>query len=108
MQDVYYGSLGIPVVTPPNAALLTENPREPILLVESDLLPMMLGAAFQEFRKACPKALVIIIGYLEARQQTAFSAGADAFISKGETPECVATHLQAIAAGIPLVTARSG
>jgi hypothetical protein len=39
---------------------------------------------------------------LDARQQAALSIGADAFISKGETPERVAEHLRTIAASVPV------
>ena len=50
---------------------------------------------------ACPNAIVVVlISPLDARQQAAISAGADAFISKGETPERVAERLQAAAARV--------
>ena len=70
-----------------------------ILLVEWDLLPGVPSNALAGLRKACPAALVIVlISYLDARQQAALSAGADAFISKGETPERVAERLRTVAA----------
>ena len=48
-----------------------------------------------------PAALVIVlISHLDARQQAALSAGADAFISKGETPERVAERLRTAAASV--------
>jgi len=72
-----------------------------MLLIDWDLLPNSATAALDELRKACPAALVIIlISHLDARQQAALSAGADAFISKGETPERVAERLLAVAAGV--------
>jgi len=74
--------------------------RTDILLVDWDLLPSALGAALEELRKTCPPALVIvIISHLDTRQ-AALSAGADAFISKGETPERVAECLRAVAASV--------
>lgn len=77
--------------------------RTDILLVDWDLLPSAPGAALDELRKACPAALVVVlISHLDARQQAALSAGADAFISKGETPERVAEHLRAAAASVLL------
>jgi DNA-binding NarL/FixJ family response regulator len=77
--------------------------RIDILLIDWDLLPSAPGAALEELRTACPTALVIVlISHLEARQQAALSAGADAFISKGETPERVADHLRAVAAKLSL------
>ncbi|MGB7537003.1 MAG: response regulator [Anaerolineales bacterium] len=73
-----------------------------MLLVDWDLLPRSQNAALEELRKACPAALVIVlISHMDARQQAALSAGADAFISKGETPERVAERLRTVAAGVP-------
>jgi len=76
--------------------------RTDMLLVDWDLLPSVAPtAALSELRKACPEALVIVlISHLDARQQAALSAGADAFISKGETPERVAERLRNVAAGV--------
>ena len=67
-----------------------------MLLVDWDLLPFNNpGLALEELRKLCPAALVIIlISHLDARQQAAISIGADAFISKGETPDRVAERLR--------------
>jgi len=75
--------------------------RTDILLVDWDLLPRAPSAALEELRKACPAALVIVlVSHLDARHQAALSAGADAFISKGETPERVAQHLRTAAASV--------
>jgi DNA-binding NarL/FixJ family response regulator len=74
-----------------------------ILLVDWNLLPIAPNAALEKLREACPAALVIVlISHLDARQQAALSAGADAFISKGEMPERVAEHLRAAAASIDI------
>ena len=76
--------------------------RIDMLLVDWDLLPSAPSKALGELRKACPAALVVVlISHLDARQQAALSAGADAFISKGETPERVAERLRTVAASIP-------
>ena len=76
--------------------------RTDILLVDWDLLPSAPGVALEELRRACRGALVIVlISQLDARQQAALSAGADAFISKGETPERVSERLLAVAAVAP-------
>ena len=79
--------------------------RADMLLVDWDLLPNNApNVAIDGLRKACPSTLVVIlINYLDARQQAALSVGADAFISKGETPERVAEHLRTVAAGIPKI-----
>lgn len=81
---------------------LTQAPisRTDMLLIDWELLPTdSPTAALDELRKACPAALVIVlISHLDARQQAALSAGADAFISKGESPERVAERLRAVAA----------
>ena len=59
------------------------------------------GQALAELRLACPTALVIVlISHLDARQQAALSAGADAFISKSEMPERVAERLRAAAGSV--------
>ena len=82
---------------------LTQAPdrNTEILLVDWDLLPISPTAAFEKLRKACPAAMVIVlISHFDARQQAALSAGADAFISKGELPERMAERLRVIAAGI--------
>ena len=56
------------------------------------------GQALAELRIACPTAIVIVlISHLDARQQAALSAGADAFISKSEMPDRVAECLRAAA-----------
>ena len=76
--------------------------RTDILLIDWDLLPRTSPSmALDELRSACPAALIIIlISHLDARQQAALSSGADAFISKGETPERVAECLRAVAASV--------
>ena len=87
------------------AATLAGAPttRTDMLVIDGDLLPASSGAALAELRKACPAALVIVlISHLDARQQAALSAGADAFISKGETPERLAEHLRSVAASVAL------
>ena len=88
------------------AATLADAPgtRLDMLLVEWDLLPINSGVpALTELRAACPSAIVVVlISHLDARQQAALSAGADAFVSKSETPERVAERLRIAAARIPV------
>ena len=77
--------------------------RTDMLLVDWTLLPSEPVVALEELRAACPEALVIVlISHLDARQQAALSAGADAFISKGETPERVSERLRTVAASVPI------
>ena len=72
-----------------------------LLVADWKLLPDAPKAFLVELRKACPKALaIILIGGFEARKKAALSAGADGFISKGDLPERVAEHLSAVAAKI--------
>ena len=73
-----------------------------MLLVDWNLLPRFSPSiALDELRRICPAALVIVlISHLDARQQAALSSGADAFISKGETPERVAERLRSVAASV--------
>jgi DNA-binding NarL/FixJ family response regulator len=75
-----------------------------MLLIDWGLLPADLGvASLAQLRLACPKAIVVVlISHLDARHQAARSIGADAFISKGETPERVSEHLRSVAASIPI------
>ena len=85
------------------ATTLAQAPasRIDMLLIDWDLLPDSPTAALDEIRRTCPAALVIVlISHLDARQQAALSAGADAFISKGETSEHVADRLRAVAASV--------
>ncbi len=74
-----------------------------LLLIDWDLLPGEPRAALEELREVCSSALVIVlISHLDARQQAALSAGADAFISKSETPERVSERLRTVVAGVLL------
>jgi DNA-binding NarL/FixJ family response regulator len=75
--------------------------RTDMLLVDWDILHSAPGEALGELRKVCPAALVIVlISHLDARQQAAISAGADAFISKDEMPERVAERLRTAAGNV--------
>lgn len=68
-----------------------------VLLVDWDLLPANAVSSLSEMRQACSNAVIVVLtSYLDARQQAAQSAGADAFISKGEIPNRLADHLLAI------------
>jgi DNA-binding NarL/FixJ family response regulator len=86
------------------ATTLAQAPvsRTDMLLVDWELLPRISPSkALDDLRKICPAALVIVlISHLDARQQAALSSGADAFISKGETPERVAERLRSVAASV--------
>jgi len=67
-----------------------------MLMVDWDLVAAGSGADLAELRMACPTAVVIVlISHLSAREQAALSAGADAFISKGEMSEQVVERLRA-------------
>jgi DNA-binding NarL/FixJ family response regulator len=86
---------------------ITEIPTGQVdmLLVDWDLLPSEPTSALEKLRMLCPATLVIVlISHLDARQQAALSAGADAFISKGETPERVAERLKLAAGRLPAKT----
>jgi DNA-binding NarL/FixJ family response regulator len=68
-----------------------------MLLVDCGLFPSASVVALEQLRKACPAPLVIVLlSHLDTRQQAALSTGADAFISKGETPELVAERLRTV------------
>jgi|SRR3990172_3337587 len=76
-----------------------------MLVVDWGLLPASPGVALAALRVVCAAALVIVlISHLDARHQAALSAGADAFISKGETPDRVAERLRVAAGRISILT----
>jgi DNA-binding NarL/FixJ family response regulator len=68
-----------------------------MFLIDWDLIPH--DSSLLKLRETCPRAVVIVlISHLDSRQQAALSAGADNFISKGETPDRVAERLRSAAA----------
>jgi DNA-binding NarL/FixJ family response regulator len=72
-----------------------------MLLIDWNLLPLNPKAALAVLRDACPNPVVVVlISYLSVRLQAALSSGADAFISKNETPERVAKRLQTAAESV--------
>ena len=79
--------------------------RLDMLLIDWDLLPIDLGMqALAKLRAACSTAIVVVlISLRDVRQQAALSAGADAFISKSESPERVASHLRLAAARVQTI-----
>jgi two-component system response regulator DesR len=80
---------------------LAPETQPDMLLVDWDLIPENSGKTLVQLRAVCPAAVVIVlVSHLNARHQAALSAGADAFISKGDMPDRVAERLQAAAAGI--------
>ncbi len=75
--------------------------RPDLILVDWGLVANGSGASLLDLRNACPAAVVIVlISHLDARDQAAISAGADAFISKGETSEQVVQGLRDAVASI--------
>jgi len=82
------------------ATLFTEAPGSGLdmLVVDYDLLPGGDNGALAGLRAIFPtEVIVVLISRLDARHQAALSIGADAFISKGETPDRIATRLKAAA-----------
>lgn len=64
-----------------------------MVVVDWDLIPD--DSSLAALRITCPAAVVIVlISHLDARGQTALSAGADRFISKNESPDRVAARLR--------------
>lgn len=84
--------------------LLAEAPatNPDLLMVDWGLVAAGTGAELLNLRKACPAAVVIVlVSHLNAREQAALSAGADAFISKGEAADRVAARVRAAVASLP-------
>ena len=72
-----------------------------ILLVDWGLLPIEASAALSELRLACPNPIAVVLTSSRAAwQQAALSAGADAFIGGGETPEQMVRHLRVAALNV--------
>ena len=72
-----------------------------MLLVDWGLLPRESDVALAELRRACHTAIIVIlISQMDVRQQMALSVGADAFISKGESPDRVVERVRAAAESI--------
>ena len=66
-----------------------------MLVVDWELVPMDQSAALAELRLACPNPVVIVvISHLDTLMQATLSSGAEAFISKSDTPEQVIKRLQ--------------
>lgn len=87
------------------ATTLAQAPlsRSDLLLADWDLLSSEPNEALRTLRNVSSAALVnVLISHLDAREQAALSAGADAFISKSERPERVAERLRIVVAGIPI------
>jgi DNA-binding NarL/FixJ family response regulator len=86
----------------PTALARAPATRPDMLMVDWALVAAGSGADLAEMRTACPAAVVIVlVSHLGAREQAALSAGADAFISKGETSDRVAERLRDAVASIP-------
>ena len=85
----------------PTVLALAPATRPDLVVVDWGLVADESGAALPKLRQACPSAVVIVlISHLDSRHQAALSAGADSFISKGETSERVAERLRDAVASI--------
>lgn len=79
----------------PTAFAQAPGTHPDMLVVDWGLVDGGSGASLIEIRRACPASVVIVlISHLEAREQAALSAGADTFISKGETSDRIFERLQ--------------
>lgn len=77
----------------PTALTMAAGTQPDMLVVDWDLIPT--NSSLVELRATCSAAVVIVlVSHLDARQQAALSAGADRFISKGESPERVTERLR--------------
>lgn len=79
----------------PTAFAQAPPTRPDLILVDWGLVNNGSSTGLLELRKACSTAVVIIlISHLDAQEQAAHSAGADTFISKGETSDRVVERLR--------------
>ena len=82
----------------PTILALAPECQPDMLLVDWELITLDSGNTLTQLRAVCPATVVIVlISQLDARHQAALSAGADAFISKGEMPDRIADRLRAAA-----------
>ena len=82
----------------PSILALAPEAQPDMVLVDWELIHLKSGNTLTQLRAVCPSAVVIVlISQLDARQQAALSAGADAFISKSEMPDRVGDRLRAAA-----------
>jgi DNA-binding NarL/FixJ family response regulator len=79
------------------SALAQVPTTNPDMLVVNWELPAGVGAALDELRTACPNLRVVVLSSKLDARQAALHAGADAFISMGDSPERVTEHLRAAA-----------
>lgn len=85
----------------PSVLALAPATLPDLIVVDWDLVADESGAALPILRQACPGAVVIVlISHLDSRHQAALSAGADSFISKGETSLRVTERLRDAVASI--------
>jgi len=102
LLDLEMGIVGEAADWSTTLALAPET-RPDMLLVDWELIPLASGNTLSQLRAVCPATVVIVlISQLDSRQQAAVSAGADAFISKGEMPDRVAERLRMAADRIHL------
>jgi two-component system response regulator DesR len=85
----------------PTALAMAPATHPDLVVVDWGLVADESGAALPKLREICPSAVVIVlISHLDPRHQAALSAGADTFISKGETSDRVAEDLRVAVASI--------
>ena len=62
-----------------------------LLVIDWDLIPGCVSTTLESLRAACPATVsIILVSRLDPFRQAAVSSGANAFISKSESPERVA------------------
>ena len=86
----------------PTTLAYAPTTRLDMLVMSWELIPIDLREqTITKLRAACSNAIVVVlISQLDVRQQAAISAGADAFISRGDSAELVSIHLRLAAARV--------
>jgi DNA-binding NarL/FixJ family response regulator len=79
------------------SALAQVPGMNPDMLVLDWELPAGVGAALAELRAACPNLRVVVLSSQLDARQAALHAGADAFISVGDSPDRVTERLRSAA-----------
>jgi len=76
-----------------------EASQPDLVLLDWELPGLRADDRLSALRRLCPRLKVIALSGRPEARQAALTAGADAFVSKGEPPERLLTTLRAVGAG---------
>ena len=74
-----------------------------VVLLSWELPGLMTAGSVSALRAACPGLAVVALSGRPEACRTALAAGADAFVSKSDPPECLVAAIEAVSKGKPTV-----